>query len=173
MKKLEEYVKSIPDFPEKGIIFRDVTSVLQDAEGLHLAIDQMQEKLEGVDFDVVLGPESRGFIFGVPIAYNMHKAFVPVRKKGKLPRATISQTYDLEYGTATIEIHKDAIKPGQKVVIVDDLIATGGSAAAAKDLIESAGGKVAGYEFVMELEGLDGRTALGDYPYGSLLKMPA
>ena len=105
MKKLEEYVKSIPDFPEKGIIFRDVTSVLQDAEGLHLAIDQMQEKLEGVDFDVVLGPESRGFIFGVPIAYNMHKAFVPVRKKGKLPRATISQTYDLEYGTETIEIH--------------------------------------------------------------------
>ena len=126
MKKLEEYVKSIPDFPEKGIIFRDVTSVLQDAEGLHLAIDQMQEKLEGVDFDVVLGPESRGFIFGVPIAYNMHKAFVPVRKKGKLPRATISQTYDLEYGTATIEIHKDAIQPGQKVVIIDDLIATGG-----------------------------------------------
>ena len=120
MKKLEEYVKSIPDFPEKGIIFRDVTSVLQDAEGLHLAIDQMQEKLEGVDFDVVLGPESRGFIFGVPIAYNMHKAFVPVRKKGKLPRATISQTYDLEYGTATIEIHKDAIQPGQKVVIIDD-----------------------------------------------------
>ena len=116
MKKLEEYVKSIPDFPEKGIIFRDVTSVLQDAEGLHLAIDQMQEKLEGVDFDVVLGPESRGFIFGVPIAYNMHKAFVPVRKKGKLPRATISQTYDLEYGTATIEIHKDAIQPGQKAV---------------------------------------------------------
>ena len=127
MKKLEEYVKSIPDFPEKGIIFRDVTSVLQDAEGLHLAIDQMQEKLEGVDFDVVLGPESRGFIFGVPIAYNMHKAFVPVRKKGKLPRATISQTYDLEYGTATIEIHKDAIQPGQKVVIIDDLIATGGT----------------------------------------------
>ena len=126
MKKLEEYVKSIPDFPEKGIIFRDVTSVLQDADGLHMAIDQMQKKLEGVDFDIVLGPESRGFIFGVPIAYNMHKAFVPVRKKGKLPRATISQTYDLEYGTATIEIHKDAIQPGQKVVIIDDLIATGG-----------------------------------------------
>ena len=123
MKKLEEYVKSIPDFPEKGIIFRDVTSVLQDADGLHMAIDQMQKKLEGVDFDIVLGPESRGFIFGVPIAYNMHKAFVPVRKKGKLPRATISQTYDLEYGTATIEIHKDAIQPGQKVVIIDDLIA--------------------------------------------------
>ena len=126
MKKLEEYVKSIPDFPEKGIIFRDVTSVLQDADGLHMAIDQMQKKLEGVDFDIVLGPESRGFIFGVPIAYNMHKAFVPVRKKGKLPRATISQTYDLEYGTATIEENKDAIRPGQKVVIIDDKIATGG-----------------------------------------------
>lgn len=140
MKKLEEYVKSIPDFPEKGIIFRDVTSVLQDAEGLHLAIDQMQEKLEGVDFDVVLGPESRGFIFGVPIAYNMHKAFVPVRKKGKLPRATISQTYDLEYGTATIEIHKDAIQPGQKVVIIDDLIATGGTTEAIIKMVEELGG---------------------------------
>ena len=136
MKKLEEYVKSIPDFPEKGIIFRDVTSVLQDADGLHMAIDQMQKKLEGVDFDIVLGPESRGFIFGVPIAYNMHKAFVPVRKKGKLPRATISQTYDLEYGTATIEIHKDAIQPGQKVVIIDDLIATGGTTEAIIKMVE-------------------------------------
>ena len=142
MKKLEEYVKSIPDFPEKGIIFRDVTSVLQDADGLHMAIDQMQKKLEGVDFDIVLGPESRGFIFGVPIAYNMHKAFVPVRKKGKLPRATISQTYDLEYGTATIEIHKDAIQPGQKVVIVDDLIATGGTTEAAIHMNERLGGEV-------------------------------
>ena len=156
MKKLEEYVKSIPDFPEKGIIFRDVTSVLQDAEGLHLAIDQMQEKLEGVDFDVVLGPESRGFIFGVPIAYNMHKAFVPVRKKGKLPRATISQTYDLEYGTATIEIHKDAIQPGQKVVIIDDLIATGGTTEAIIKMVEELGGEVVKIVFLMELAGLKG-----------------
>ena len=163
MKKIEEYVKSIPDFPEKGIIFRDVTSVLQDAEGLHLAIDQMQEKLEGVDFDVVLGPESRGFIFGVPIAYNMHKAFVPVRKKGKLPRATISQTYDLEYGTATIEIHKDAIQPGQKVVIIDDLIATGGTTEAIIKLIEELGGKVVKICFVMELAGLKGREHLKGY----------
>ena len=151
MKKLEEYVKSIPDFPEKGIIFRDVTSVLQDAEGLHLAIDQMQEKLEGVDFDVVLGPESRGFIFGVPIAYNMHKAFVPVRKKGKLTRATISQKYDLEYGTATIEIHKDAIQPGQKVVIIDDLIATGGTTEAIIKMVEELGGEVVKIVFLMEL----------------------
>ena len=169
MKKLEEYVKSIPDFPEKGIIFRDVTSVLQDAEGLHLAIDQMQEKLEGVDFDVVLGPESRGFIFGVPIAYNMHKAFVPVRKKGKLPRATISQTYDLEYGTATIEIHKDAIQPGQKVVIIDDLIATGGTTEAIIKMVEELGGEVVKIVFLMELAGLKGREHLKGYDVDSAI----
>ena len=124
MKKLEEYVRSIPDFPESGIIFRDVTSILQDADGLHLAIDLMQEKLKDVEFDVVVGPESRGFIFGVPIAYNLHKPFIPIRKKGKLPCETVSVEYELEYGTATIEMHKDAIKPGQRVVIIDDLIAT-------------------------------------------------
>ena len=169
MKKLEEYVKSIPDFPEKGIIFRDVTSVLQDVEGLHLAIDQMQEKLEGVDFDVVLGPESRGFIFGVPIAYNMHKAFVPVRKKGKLPRATISQTYDLEYGTATIEIHKDAIQPGQKVVIIDDLIATGGTTEAIIKMVEELGGEVVKIVFLMELAGLKGRERLSGYDIDSAI----
>ena len=169
MKKLEEYVKSIPDFPEKGIIFRDVTSVLQDAEGLHLAIDQMQEKLEGVDFDVVLGPESRGFIFGVPIAYNMHKAFVPVRKKGKLPRATISQTYDLEYGTATIEIHKDAIQPGQKAVIIDDLIATGGTTEAIIKMVEELGGEVVKIVFLMELAGLKGRERLSGYDIDSAI----
>ena len=169
MKKLEEYVKSIPDFPEKGIIFRDVTGVLQDAEGLHLAIDQMQEKLEGVDFDVVLGPESRGFIFGVPIAYNMHKAFVPVRKKGKLPRATISQTYDLEYGTATIEIHKDAIQPGQKVVIIDDLIATGGTTEAIIKMVEELGGEVVKIVFLMELAGLKGRERLSGYDIDSAI----
>ena len=169
MKKLEEYVKSIPDFPEKGIIFRDVTSVWQDAEGLHLAIDQMQEKLEGVDFDVVLGPESRGFIFGVPIAYNMHKAFVPVRKKGKLPRATISQTYDLEYGTATIEIHKDAIQPGQKVVIIDDLIATGGTTEAIIKMVEELGGEVVKIVFLMELAGLKGRERLSGYDIDSAI----
>lgn len=169
MKKLEEYVKSIPDFPEKGIIFRDVTSVLQDAEGLHLAIDQMQEKLEGADFDVVLGPESRGFIFGVPIAYNMHKAFVPVRKKGKLPRATISQTYDLEYGTATIEIHKDAIQPGQKVVIIDDLIATGGTTEAIIKMVEELGGEVVKIVFLMELAGLKGRERLSGYDIDSAI----
>lgn len=169
MKKLEEYVKSIPDFPEKGIIFRDVTSVLQDADGLHMAIDQMQKKLEGVDFDIVLGPESRGFIFGVPIAYNIHKAFVPVRKKGKLPRATISQTYDLEYGTATIEIHKDAIQPGQKVVIIDDLIATGGTTEAIIKMVEELGGEVVRCVFLMELAGLKGREKLNGYDIDSAI----
>lgn len=169
MKKLEEYVKSIPDFPEKGIIFRDVTSVLQDADGLHMAIDHMQKKLEGVDFDIVLGPESRGFIFGVPIAYNMHKAFVPVRKKGKLPRATISQTYDLEYGTATIEIHKDAIQPGQKVVIIDDLIATGGTTEAIIKMVEELGGEVVRCVFLMELAGLKGREKLNGYDIDSAI----
>ena len=127
MKSIEEYVRSIPDFPEPGIIFRDVTSVLQDADGLHLAIDLIQKKLEGVDFDLVVGPESRGFIFGVPIAYNLHKPFIPIRKKGKLPCETVSIQYDLEYGTAELEMHRDSVKPGQRVVIIDDLIATGGT----------------------------------------------
>ena len=142
MKKVEDYVVSIPDFPEPGIIFRDVTSVIQDADGLQLAIDEMQKLLEGVEFDVLAGAESRGFIFGMPIAYNMKKPFVLVRKKGKLPRETVEMSYDLEYGSATIEMHKDSIKPGQKVVIVDDLIATGGTIEAAAKLVESLGGEV-------------------------------
>jgi len=160
MKKIEEYVRSIPDFPEKGIIFRDITSVLQDAEGLRLAIDLMQEKLKDTEFDVVVGPESRGFIFGVPVAYNMKKGFIPVRKKGKLPCETVEMSYDLEYGSATIEIHKDAIKPGQKVVIIDDLIATGGTIEAIIKLIESLGGEVVKIVFLMELAGLKGRERL-------------
>ena len=118
MKRVEDYVRSIPDFPEPGIIFRDITSVLQDADGLQLAIDSMQACLKDTEVDVIAGTESRGFIFGVPIAYNLHKPFVPIRKKGKLPCETVSQSYDLEYGSATIEMHKDSIKPGQKVAIV-------------------------------------------------------
>lgn len=170
MKKLEEYVRSIKDFPEEGIIFRDVTTVLQDAQGLHLAIDQMQEKVKDLDFDLVLGPESRGFIFGVPIAYNLNKAFIPVRKKGKLPCETVSMEYELEYGTATIEIHKDAIKPGQKVVIIDDLIATGGTIEAIIKLVEGLGGEVVGICFLMELEGLKGREKLKGYNIESVIK---
>ena len=169
MKKIEEYVRSIPDFPEPGIIFRDITSVLQDADGLQLAIDSMIKLLDGVDFDVVAGTESRGFIFGVPIAYEMHKPFVPVRKKGKLPCETISQSYDLEYGQATIEMHKDSIKPGQKVVLVDDLIATGGTIEAAIKLVEQLGGEVVMVIFLMELAGLKGRERLKGYDVASVI----
>ena len=160
MKTIDDYIRSIPDFPEEGIIFRDITSVLQDADGLHLAIDSMQEKIADLDFDVVVGPESRGFIFGVPIAYNLHKSFVPVRKKGKLPCETISEEYDLEYGSAVIEMHKDAIHPGQKVVIVDDLIATGGTTEAIIKLVNQLGGEVVGIVFLIELAGLKGRERL-------------
>ena len=169
MKKIEEYVRSIPDFPEPGIIFRDVTSILQDPDGLKLSIDLIQEKLEGLDFDVIAGTESRGFIFGVPVAYNMHKAFVPVRKKGKLPCETVSREYALEYGTAAIEIHKDAIKPGQKVVVIDDLIAPGGTIEAAVKLIEELGGEVVKVVFLMELAGLKGRERLKDYDVESVI----
>lgn len=171
-KSIEEYVRSIVDFPEPGIIFRDVTSILEDADGLHLAIDLMQEKLEDIDFDVVVGPESRGFIFGVPIAYNLHKAFVPVRKKGKLPCETVSMEYDLEYGSAVIEMHKDSIKPGQKVVIIDDLMATGGTIEAIIKLVESLGGEVVKIVFLMELEGLEGRKKLKGYDVETVIAYP-
>lgn len=153
MKRIEDYVISIPDFPEPGIIFRDITGILRDADGLKLSIDKIQEMLEGVEFDAVLGLESRGFIFGMPIAYNLHKAFIPVRKKGKLPRETVSAKYDLEYGTAEIEIHKEDLRPGMKVVIIDDLIATGGTVEAAVKLAESLGAEVVKIAFVMELAG--------------------
>lgn len=172
MKKIEEYVRSIPNFPEEGIIFRDVTSILQDKDGLHLAIDLMQKELEDIDFDVVIGPESRGFIFGVPIAYNLNKPFVPVRKKGKLPCETVEMEYDLEYGTAVIEMHKDSIKPGQRVVIIDDLIATGGTIEAITKLVEALGGSVAKIVFLMELEGLLGREKLEGFEVASVIKYP-
>ena len=172
MKKLEEYVRSIHDFPEEGIIFRDVTSVLQDAEGLHLAIETMQDMVKDLEVDVIAGPESRGFIFGTPIAYNMHKPFVLIRKKGKLPCETVSIDYELEYGTATIEMHKDSIKPGQKVLIVDDLIATGGTTKAMIDLVESLGGEVVGIVVLMELAGLQGRKKIEGYRLDSAIVYP-
>ncbi len=172
MKKIEEYVRSIPDFPEPGIIFRDVTSVLQDADGLALAIDLMQEKLKDVEFDLVVGPESRGFIFGVPVAYNLHKPFIPIRKKGKLPCETVSIQYELEYGTAELEIHRDAIRPGQRVVIIDDLIATGGTNEAMVKLVEGLGGIVVKTVFLMELAGLKGREKLSGYDVESVIAYP-
>ena len=169
MKKIEEYVRSIPDFPEEGIIFRDVTSVLQDADGLKLAIDSLIKLLDGVQFDVIVGTESRGFIFGVPIAYALGKPCVPARKKGKLPCETISVSYDLEYGSAEVEMHKDAILPGQKVVLVDDLIATGGTIEACARMVEKLGGEVVKIIFLMELAGLKGRDKLKKYDVASVI----
>lgn len=172
MKKLEDYVRTIPDFPEQGIMFRDVTSVLQDADGLHLAIDTMQELVKDMQYDVVVGAESRGFIFGTPIAYNTHKPFVLIRKKGKLPCETVEMSYDLEYGKATIEMHKDSVKPGQKVLIVDDLIATGGTTEAMIKLVESLGGEVVGIVVLMELAGLKGREKVKGYCLKSAITYP-
>lgn len=171
-KKLEDYVVTIPDFPEQGIMFRDITSVIQDPDGLKLAVDGLVDLVKDLDFDLVIGPESRGFIFGVPVAYLLGKGFIPVRKKGKLPRETVSEKYDLEYGQAEVEMHKDALRPGQKVVIVDDLIATGGSAEAAAKLVEKLGGEVVRMVFVMELAGLEGRKKLAKYDVESLIVYP-
>lgn len=170
MKKIEEYVRTIPDFPEAGIMFRDVTSVIQDADGLSLAVDSLDRLLDGTDFDLIAGPESRGFIFGVPVAYKRHKGFIPIRKKGKLPCETIEASYDLEYGQATIEMHKDSVKPGQRVVIIDDLIATGGTIEAIVKMIESLGGTVVKIIFLMELEGLEGRKRLEGYDVASVIR---
>lgn len=170
--KLEEYVRTIPDFPEPGIMFRDITSVIQDPDGLRLAVDEIDALLKGLDYDVIVGSESRGFIFGVPVAYKNHKAFVPVRKKGKLPCETIEAAYDLEYGQAVLEIHRDAIKPGQRVVIVDDLIATGGTTEAIVKLVNRLGGSVVKIVFLIELEGLKGREKLSGYDVASVIRYP-
>ncbi|MDO4966598.1 MAG: adenine phosphoribosyltransferase [Lachnospiraceae bacterium] len=172
MKKLEEYVRTIPDFPEPGIMFRDITTILQDADGFKLAIDSMIDILKDIDYDVLALAESRGFIFGSAIAYAMHKPITLVRKKGKLPCETISQDYELEYGMATVEMHTDAIKPGQKVVVLDDLIATGGTIEASCKLVEKLGGEVVDIIVVMELEGLNGRAKLEGYRVDSILKYP-
>ena len=169
MHEVEKYIRSIKDFPEEGIIFRDITTVIQDPKGLKLALDAMVDKVKNLDFDVVVGLEARGFIFGMPIAYLLGKSFVLVRKKGKLPCETISESYDLEYGKAEIEIHTDSIKPGQKVVLVDDLIATGGTIEAAIKLIERLGGEVVDCLFLVELAGLKGRERLSNYNVDSVV----
>ncbi|MDO5127556.1 MAG: adenine phosphoribosyltransferase [Eubacteriales bacterium] len=170
MKNVKDYVISIPDFPKEGIIFRDVTGVTENAEGFHLAIEALDAQLDGVDYDIIAGTESRGFIFGAPLAYKNNKGLVLVRKKGKLPRETIERSYDLEYGSATIEIHKDAIKPGTRVVLVDDLIATGGTIEAAAKLIEELGGEVVKMIFLIELTDLGGRKLLEGYDIASVIQ---
>ena len=173
MKDLASYVHEIPDFPRPGIVFRDVTGILDSADGLRLAIDQLAERLEGIAFDTVVSMESRGFIFGMPIAYKLGKPFVPVRKPGKLPRETVSVTYALEYGTDRLEMHKDALKPGQRVVVVDDLLATGGTAEACARLVRSLGAEVAKMLFVVELEGFAARAdKLSAYDIEALVRYP-
>lgn len=169
MSSLKDYVTEIPDFPKKGILFRDITTILSSPEGFKMAIDSLVDLLKDVDFDLVVGTESRGFIFGAPVAYALGKGFILVRKKGKLPRETVSESYDLEYGQAEIEMHTDAIKPGQRVVLIDDLIATGGTTEAVVKLVEKEQGVVVKALFVMELAGLNGREKLKGIDVESLI----
>lgn len=172
MKTVEDYILTVANFPKDEIMFRDITSVLEDGEGFALAVDGLIDMLDGIDFDLIAGSESRGFVFGAPVAYAMKKGFLIVRKAGKLPRETISKTYDLEYGTATLELHRDSIKPGQKIVIIDDLIATGGTTDAMIKMIEKLGGEVVKICFVMELAGLKGRERFKGYDVESLVIYP-
>ena len=170
MKKIEDYIRSVPDFPKKGIMFRDITSALQDKEGLKLTIDSMERIIKDMEPKVIAGAEARGFLLGMPVAYNLSLPFVPVRKKGKLPCDTVSQSYDLEYGSAEIEIDISSIKKGDRVVLVDDLIATGGTMKAAIALIERLGGEVAGIAALIELVDLKGREILSPYRVESVVQ---
>ncbi|MCY3046055.1 adenine phosphoribosyltransferase [Aerococcus urinae] len=166
---LKDYIKDIPNFPEEGIIFRDITPLLQDPEAFQYAVNKIADFAREKSVDVIIGPEARGFIVGCPVAYDLNKGFVPARKKNKLPREKVSIEYDLEYGSNTIEIHKDAIQPGQKVLIVDDLLATGGTIRGTKKLVEELGGEVVGAAFIIELEGLKGRQLISDLDILSLI----
>jgi adenine phosphoribosyltransferase len=166
---LRAKIREVPDFPKPGILFYDITTLLKDPDAFREVIDQMADQVKDSAVDLVVGMESRGFIFSAPLAYQLHAGFVPVRKLGKLPAETIEVEYDLEYGTATLEIHKDAIKPGQRVLIVDDLLATGGTVQGTIELVQRLGGEIAGLSFMVELTGLHGREQLGDFQIHALL----
>lgn len=166
---LKELIRSIPDFPEKGIIFRDITPLIHDKDALKFSVLELEKLARKWDFDYVCGPEARGFIFGVPLAVQMNKGFIPVRKEGKLPYEKISQSYQLEYGKTTVEMHKDAIKPGDRVLLIDDLLATGGTSRAIADMVESLGGEVVGCLFLIELDDLNGREKLHDFETQTLI----
>ncbi|RKY81983.1 adenine phosphoribosyltransferase [candidate division KSB1 bacterium] len=170
MNSLDELIRDIPDFPKKGIVFKDITTLLGDVKGFKLAIEKMCEPFRSMHIDAIIGIESRGFIFGSPMALILGTKFVPIRKKGKLPGKTLSKTYDLEYGSNTIEIHIDAIESGENVLIVDDLLATGGTVRAAADLVQSMGGKLVGAAFLIELLFLNGREKLSNIPVYSIIK---
>ena len=172
MSKLnwQDAIRTIPDFPEKGILFRDITTLLKNGEAFAAMIDEVAEKVHPMNPEVIVGPESRGFILGAAVAYHLKKGFIPVRKPGKLPAEVLSHEYALEYGTDVLEIHRDAIQKGQPIVVVDDLLATGGTAEATARMIEELGGVVAGFVFLIELTYLDGRDKLKGYPVETLLK---
>jgi len=167
---LEKSIRNIPDFPKSGILFRDVTTLIQNKDAFKKSVDLLSKKYKSRGFNKVVGVEARGFIFGAAVAHKIGAGFVPVRKKGKLPYKTISTTYELEYGTDTLEIHKDAIAPGEKVLIIDDLLATGGTVKAVTELVNQLGGKILGIGFVIELVDLKGKEKLKDYPIFSLIK---
>lgn len=167
---IKSLIRVIEDYPEKGISFKDITTLLKDRDGFKKTIDMLEKELEGYDFDYIAGVESRGLIFGAPLSDRLNKGFIPIRKPGKLPAEIEKVSYDLEYGTNELEIHKDAVNKGDKVVIVDDLIATGGSAKAAAKLVESIGGEVVCFEFLIELTSLKGREVLKDYDVISLVE---
>jgi len=166
---LRAKIREVPDFPKPGILFYDITTLLKDPDAFRQVIDRMADQVKDSSVDLVVGMESRGFIFSAPLAYQLHAGFVPVRKLGKLPAETIEVEYDLEYGTATLEIHKDAIQPGQRVLIVDDLLATGGTVQGTIELVQRLGGEIAGLSFMVELTGLNGREKLGDFQIHTLL----
>ena len=167
---LKQIIRTIPDFPEKGVLFRDITTVLKNPAALRQAVDDIAANIRNVDADLIIGPESRGFIFGVPVAYRLEKGFIPVRKAGKLPYVTVSKSYDLEYASASMEMHIDAISKGQRVAIVDDLLATGGTSKALAELIEDMGGVVAHMAFLIELMPLGGRKLLEGYDTSSIIQ---
>jgi adenine phosphoribosyltransferase len=169
MENLKKLIREVPDFPKPGINFYDITTLLKDPEGLESTIDALEEQCRGLDIDTIIGVESRGFIFATPLAYKLGTGFVPVRKPKKLPSHTVSVSYDLEYGQDTLEMHKDAVGEGHRVLIVDDLLATGGTAKAVVDLVESVGGTVAGLLFVVELDFLGGRSKFDGYEVKSLI----
>ena len=170
MDDLKAHIREIPDFPKPGILFYDITTLLQDPLALRMTVDRFVWFFSGQRIDKVVGIESRGFMFGPIVAYDLNAGFVPVRKPGKLPYQTLKETYELEYGSDTVEMHRDAIKPGERVLVVDDLVATGGTALAAAKLVEAAGGTVAGFGFIIELTFLPGREKLKDYEVASLIR---
>ncbi|MFP4456235.1 MAG: adenine phosphoribosyltransferase [Clostridia bacterium] len=170
INKLKEMIREVPDFPKKGIGFKDITPILQDKEAFAYSVNKLVELYKDSNLDIVVGPEARGFIYGAPLAYALNIGFVPIRKEGKLPAEIETIEYELEYGTNIIEIHKDSITSGQRVLVVDDLLATGGTAAAAADLVKKLGGEVVAIAFIIELEFLNGRDSLSDYKVDSLIK---